>query len=310
MADPRPSPTPHLEEDVTVSRHLWISGLAAITAVLFYTTTAAAQAVGVAVPLPESVKAAKVLTVGINCQYPPAGYVGLDGKPVGYEYAIVKRIAGFALGDGSGLATQCVNDSNRISFLQSGKVDLVLAALAMSPARAEQIDFSAPIWISNLQLAVPAASGIKGYADLPGKSIVTTTGSLYQGWLQRCYPTANLLTTQSPTEASTMLTQGRVDAFGYIDIYAYNFVARTPGYKAVGVLAAPAIQGIGVRKGNKAMLEWINAVVERLRQDDAFFQAFAAEVKDSVVTAKFRSVVPGPQVKLDYSGTASPECKS
>jgi len=285
------------------------------------TTAAAGMLIGLAtaraqtppalgVPLPASVQEAKSLTVGINCQYPPAGYVGLDGKPMGYEYALVKRIAEYAFGSASGLVTQCVNDSNRISFLQSGKVDLVLAALAMSPARAEQIDFSSPIWISNLQLVVPVSSSINGYADLAGKSVVTTTGSLYQAWLQRCHPKANLLTAQSPTEASTMLTQGRVDAFGYIDVYAYNFALRNPAYKVVGVLASPAIQGIGVKKGNKPLLDWIDAVVERLRQDDAFYRAFADEVKNPVIVAKYRDAVPGPSVKIDYAGAAEPQCKS
>lgn len=288
-----------------------LAGTAAamVGAVLTVAPARAQTAPALPVPLPPSVLAAKTLTVGINCQFPPAGYVGLDGKPRGYEYALVKRIGEYAFAAAEGLVTQCVNDSNRISFLQSGKVDLILAALAMSPARAEQIDFSSPIWISNLQLVVPAASTIAGYADLAGKSVVTTTGSLYQAWLQRCLPTANLLTTQSPTEASTMLTQRRVDAFGYIDIYAYNFAARTPGYKVVGVLAAPAIQGIGVMKGNKPMLDWINAVVERLRQEDAFFRAFADEVKDPAVTAKYRDMVPGPNVKLDYAAAAAAPCK-
>ncbi len=283
--------------------------LGALAILSFQGAPASAQSRKVVVPVPDSVVAATALTVGINCQYPPAGYVTLDGKPAGYEYMIVKRIADFALGTGAGLVTQCVNDSNRISFLQSGKVDLIVAALAMSPVRAEQIDFSSPIWISNLQLVVPAGSPIRGYADLPGRTVVTTTGSLYQSWLQRCYPKATLQTTQSPTEASTMLTQGRVDAFGYIDVYAYNFAARNPGYQVVGVLASPAIQGIGVRKGNKPMLDWINAVVEQLRLDDAYFAAFAEEVKNPAITAKYRDFVPGPNVKLDYASAAAPECK-
>jgi polar amino acid transport system substrate-binding protein len=274
------------------------------------TPPAAAQpgAPGLDVPLPAGIAAAKVLTVGVNCAYPPAGYIGLDGKPAGYEVALVKRIAEFALGTDGGLAMQCVNDSNRIPFLQSGKVDLVLAALAMSPARAEQIDFSSPIWVSNLQLVVPVGSTIAGYKDLEGKSVVTTTGSLYQAWLQRCIPKANLLTAQSPVEASTMLTQGRVDAFGYIDVYAYNFVRRNPAYKVVGALALPAVQGIGVRKDNKPLLDWVNAAVERLRQEDAFYKAFAEEVRDTATVAKYRGAVPGPDTRVSYAGAGSADC--
>lgn len=261
------------------------------------------------IPVPTDLATAKTLTVGINCQYPPAGYVGLDGKPGGFEYGIVKRIAEYAFGTASGLQTQCVNDSNRIPFLQSGKVDIVLASLARTPARAEQIDFSDPIWLSNLLLVVKKDSPINGYADLEGRSVVTPTGSTYQTWLQKCHPKANLLTAQSPADSSTMLVQGRAEAFAYIDVYDYNFVANNPNFKVVGTLASPAIQGIGVKKGNKPMLDWINAVLEKIRAEDGFYKSFAEEVKDPAVVQKYRAVVPGPTVKLDYAGIDPLACK-
>lgn len=275
---------------------------------LSFSTAAMAQP-KVDVPLPADLATPNVLTVGINCQYPPAGYIGLDGKPAGFEYSLVKRIAEFAFGAGPGLQTQCVNDSNRIPFLQSGKVDLVLSSLARTPARAEQVDFSDPIWVSNLQLVVNKDSPITGYADLAGRTVVTPTGSTYQTWLQKCHPKANLITAQSPADASTMLLQRRADAFAYIDVYDYNFVQNNKNFKVVGQLASPAIQGIGVKKGNAAMLAWVNAVLAKMREEDAFYKAFAGEVKDPTMVAKYRDVVPGPKVKLDYAGVDPMECK-
>ncbi|BAR58894.1 ABC transporter substrate-binding protein [Bradyrhizobium diazoefficiens] len=285
--------------------------LAAIAALSFSIVALPAIAQSkVDVPLPTDLATPKVLTIGINCQYPPAGYVGLDGKPAGFEYGLVKRIAEFAFGTEAGLQTQCMNDSNRIPFLQSSKVDLVLASLARTPARAEQIDFSDPIWLSNLQLVVKKESPINNYADLAGRTVVTPTGSTYQTWLQKCHPKANLITAQSPADSSTMLIQGRADAFAYIDVYDYNFVQNNKNFKVVGELASPAIQGIGVKKGNAAMLAWINAVIAKMREEDAFYKAFAEEVKDPTMVAKYRNVVPGPKVKLDYAGVDPMECKS
>lgn len=283
--------------------------LAAFIATVAMVVTASAMAASkVDVPLPPEVKAAGFLTVGINCTYPPAGYIGLDGKPAGYEYAMVKRIAESALGTGDGLRTQCVNDSNRIPFLQSGKIDLILASLAYTPARAEQLDYSSPIWVSNLQLVVPKDSKVNDYADLAGKTVITPTGSTYQTWLQKCYPQANLVTVQTASEGSTLLTQGRADAFAYIDVYGFNFTQMQKNYKVVGTLAASAIQGVGVKKGNKAMLEWINAVIEQMRLEDAFFKAFAQEIKDPAFVAKYRPIVPGPNQKLDYSKSGALDC--
>ena len=283
--------------------------LATMTAVIgFMSFAACAAASRVEVPLPPEVKAAGFLTVGINCTYPPAGYVGLDGKPAGYEYTMVKRVAEFALGTGDGLRTQCVNDSNRIPFLQSGKIDMILASLAYTPARAEQLDYSNPIWVSNLQLIVPKDSKVSDYADLAGKTVVTPTGSTYQTWLQKCYPQANLVTVQTAAEGGTMLSQGRADAFAYIDVYGFNFTQMQKNYKVVGTLAASAVQGVGVKKGNKAMLDWVNAVLEQMRAEDAFHKAFSQEVKDPTFVAKYRQVVPGPNMKLDYAKSGALDC--
>jgi len=279
-----------------------------VMAMGLFSVAAMAAAPKVDVPLPPEVKAAGFLTVGINCTYPPAGFVGIDGKPSGYEYTMVKRIAEAAFGTGDGLKTQCVNDSNRVSFLQSGKIDMILASLAYTPARAEQLDYSSPIWASNLQLIVPKDSKVNDYADLAGKTVVTPTGSTYQTWLQKCVPQANLVTVQTAAEGSTMLTQGRTDAFAYIDVYGFNFTQMQKNYKVVGTLAATAIQGVGVKKGNKPMLDWVNAVLEQMREEDAFYKAFAGEVKDQTFAAKYRQIVPGPAVKMDYSKSGALDC--
>lgn len=286
--------------------------LYATLAISFLTpVTALAQASAkVDVPVPTALAKLGKLTVGINCAYPPAGFIDLDGKPAGYEVTIAKRIADYAFGSEAGLETQCVNDGNRIPFLQSGKIDLVLASLAYTAKRAEQVDYSDPIWVSNLQLVVPKDSPINSYGDLKGRKVVTPTGSTYQAWLEKCHPEAELLTAQTPAELSTMLTQGRTDAFAYVDVYDYNFAAKNPDYKVVGALAASAIQGVGVRKGNAEMMTWLNAVLEDLRKQDAYFEAFSGEIKDEGFVAKYRPVVPGPDVKLDYGQTLNADCKS
>lgn len=286
-----------------------VQAVGAFAIALMISSSAFAQK-KVDVAIPAELQSAKKIVVGINCNYPPAGYVELNGKPAGYEISFVKRISEFAFGDGAGLETQCVNDSNRIPFLQSGKVDFVLASLAYTPARAEQIDYSDPIWVSNLQLLTRKDSPINSYDDLAGRTVVTVTGSTYQTWLQKCHPKGNLVTSQSPADGATMLTQGRADAFAYIDVYGFNFTRNNKDYKVVGTLAASAVQGIGIKKGNKPMADWLNAVIGKLRGEDAFYKSFADEVKDDAFVAKYRQVVPGPSLKLDYSSTAALDCKS
>jgi polar amino acid transport system substrate-binding protein len=56
------------------------------------------------------------------------------------------------------------------------------------------------------------------------------------------------------------------------------------------------------------MLDWVNAVIDQMRQEDAFFKAFGQEVKDPAFVAKYRNLVPGPNVKMDYSKSGALEC--
>lgn len=285
-----------------------IRTLPAVLATVLLAGTAAAQSVDV--PLPAAVKANGKLFVGVHCGYPPAGYVGLDGKPVGYEIAFARKIAEYAFGSPDALETQCVNEGNRIPFLQSGKIDMILASLAYTPARAEQIAYSQPIWVSNLQLVVPVDSPIQDYADLAGKSVATPTGSTYQTWLGKCHPEATVVPAQNAGELGTLLSQGRVDAFAFIDIYDYNFVRNQPRYRVTGTLAASAMQGVGIAKGNGELLAWVDAVVDDLRRKDFFFEAFSAEIKDEAFVKQYRDVVPGPNVTLDYAKSGALDCNA
>ena len=261
-----------------------------------------------AAELPPEIAATGRLTIGVNCSYPPAGYVGLNGQPAGYEIAIAKLVAEAAFPGRDALVTQCVSDANRIPFLQSGKVDLIIAALAWTPVRAAEIDFSDPIWISNLQLIVPRDSTIDSYDDVVGKTVVTTAGNIYQPWLERCQPGVTIVTAQSPSDASTMLVQGRADAMAYIDVYAFNFTQKNGQFKLVGRLASSAVQGIGMKKGNQAMADWLNPVLGILREKDAFFTAFNEEVKDEAFAAKYRDLVPGPGHLIEYRVVTDAPC--
>lgn len=223
---------------------------------------------------------------------------------------IVKQLTRIAFGDETKVDMQCVTADNRVSFLSSGKIDFALASLAYTAARAEQVDYSQPYWISNLQLVVPKDSSINNYSDLAGKTVATTTGSTYATWLKTCVPEAKLALTQTVVDGTTTLQQERADAFAYIDIYNYNFVQRQQDFKVVGDLASPAIQGVGVKKGDAETMAWVNAALDKLKVQDFYFKAFSNHVKDPELLEKFRTVVPGPEKSLEYSQTNAMQCAS
>lgn len=257
-----------------------------------------------AAQLPEHYAKAGKFHVGVSCTNPPAASIGLDGKNTGYEIDIIKQLAKLAFGSDKDVEFQCTDESNRVSFVQSGKVDFHLGSMAWTPERAKAVDFTEPFWVSSLQLIVPKNSDIGGYGDLKGKTVIEVTGSTYTAWMEACHPEAKLKLTQSVSDATAALTQGRGDAFGFIDVFNWNFVNKNPKYKLAGSLASPAVQAAFVKKGNDDLTTWLNLALEKLRKDDFFYKAFSSTVKDASFVKQFRSIVPGPDKKLELKESA------
>ena len=76
------------------------------------------------------IKSRGVLTVGIKNDYPPYGFMNAEGKTVGFEVDLARSIAANLLGSPDKIKLVPVNASNRIQFLQSGQIDLIMATLA------------------------------------------------------------------------------------------------------------------------------------------------------------------------------------
>ncbi|RML92605.1 Glutamine/glutamate ABC transporter, periplasmic glutamine/glutamate-binding protein, partial [Pseudomonas syringae pv. maculicola] len=83
---------------------------------------------------------------------PPFGFVNEQGQYVGFDTDLGKRFAKDLLGDEKKVEFVVVEPASRIPFLQSDKVDLILANMTVTPERAEAVDFTHP----NLRVAVQA----------------------------------------------------------------------------------------------------------------------------------------------------------
>src|ERR1700761_1888179 len=123
----------------------------------------------------DSIAKAGVLKVAVPEDYPPFGSVGPDMKPQGYD---IDTAALLAKSMNVKLELVPVNSANRIPYLQTGKVDLVISSLGKTPEREKVIDFSSPY--------APYFNGVFGTADekvtkaedLANKTIGVTRGTL------------------------------------------------------------------------------------------------------------------------------------
>ncbi|MBF8185591.1 transporter substrate-binding domain-containing protein [Nonomuraea sp. K274] len=263
-------------------------------------STGSGRPVDVGAALPADVQAKGRLAVGVKCDYPPFGYIDESGEEAGFEAEIARRLAEYAFGTTGSVAFTCVTGANRVPHLTTKRIDLILATMNYTPERAETVDFSTPYFNSGVKLLVPKDSPIASFADLAGKPVTTTTGSTASIWLTQCVKSAKQVAFAQTSEAFSAMRDNRGVAFAQDDTLLAELASKNADLKVVGDQKAGSPWGMGVRKGDKPMLTWVNAAIEKMRAEDDFWRAFQETVTDEGSRRQFQEFVPRPGNSLTY----------
>ena len=262
--------------------------------------------VGAALPAP--VKQKGKLAIGVKCDYPPFGYIDEAGDNAGFEIDIAHQLAAYAFGDPSKVEFTCVTGSNRVPFLTTNKIDLIMATMNYTPERAQTIDFTSPYFAAGVKMLVPSDSPIKNWDDLDGKQVITIKGATASLWLTQCVPGAEQVTFEQTSEAITALTQKRAVAFAQDDTLLVDLAEKTKNTKVVGDEKAASPWGMGVRKGDTEMKSWVDAAIKKLQDEDWFWKSFQQTVTDKDVQQQFAKVLPRPDNTLEYPTGSTMTC--
>jgi len=228
----------------------------------------------------EKIKERDKLIVGVFSDKPPFGFVNEQGEYVGFDTDIAKRFAKDLLGDEKKVAFVVVEPASRIPFLQSDKVDLILANMTVTPERAEAVDFTNP----NLRVAVQAIvrddSGIEKLDDLEGKIVIVTSGTTADIWLTQNRPDWKLLKFEKNSESLQALANGRGDAYAQDNLVLFSWAKQNPGYRVLGdTLGDEAPIAPAVKKGNAELRDWVNAELAKLGQEQFLLKLYDQYVR-------------------------------
>jgi polar amino acid transport system substrate-binding protein len=209
------------------------------------------------------VKKAGVLRVAVIDQNPPFGLIDEKTKEtVGYDVDFAKAFA-----DKIGVKLQIVgtNPANRIPLLQSDKVDLIVGDLTNTPERAKVIDFSWSYFVSGQQFLVPASASDK-LSDYAAKRIGAVKGTTGENQVKVLFPKARIVSYDDLPLGFAALRNGAVDAFTQDGSILGPALALAPDkakFKVLPDLVSKELIGIGVKKGEKSLLDLVNnALVE------------------------------------------------
>ncbi|HEY5367144.1 MAG TPA: transporter substrate-binding domain-containing protein [Casimicrobiaceae bacterium] len=203
------------------------------------------------------VKKKGVLVVGTKADYRPFGFLDPSGKIVGFEPDLAADIAKRL---GVKLELVPVVASNRIQFLQQGKIDLMIATTSDTPDRRKIIDFVDPSYYgSGTNVLAPKSAHFKTWDDLKGKKVCLIQGSFYNKELQEKYGVEGVAF-PGTAEAYAALRNGNCVAFAYDDTAIVGEMLK-PEWKDYempleSILFQP--WGIGVKLGEKSMVDFVS----------------------------------------------------
>lgn len=207
----------------------------------------------------------KVVRIGVPADYPPYGFVGPDMQPQGLDVDMARYIAA-ALGARAELVP--VTSTNRIPYLQSGKVDIMVSTLARNPEREKVIDFTRTAY-SPFISGVYAAKDLdfKAMADLAGRSIGVTRGTIEDQTVTGLLPPdAKILRFEDHAATMSAFASGQVNAVGISQPAVEALLRRSPQmpieYK-LPISLSPNF--IGIPKGDAALLDRVEQVVREAR---------------------------------------------
>lgn len=250
-----------LQSSRHVSRRTFFHAVMALSALVALLPDRPAHADALA-----NIQKAGVIRVAIPNDFPPFGSLGPDLKLQGYDIDMAGLIAK-ELGVKAELVP--VTSTNRIPFLTTGKVDVVISSLGKNAERAKVIDFSQAYAPFPKSVYGPKDVSIKAPADLAGKTIGVTRGSTEDLALSALAPasaTIKRYEDNNATAQSYLIGQVQLVTLGNIVANAVNErtklrqldvkfpVEDTPCY-------------VGVAKGEPALLDKVNVIITKLKTD-------------------------------------------
>ncbi|ANA33628.1 transporter substrate-binding domain-containing protein [Ralstonia mannitolilytica] len=213
-----------------------------------------------------NIQKAGVIRVAIPNDFPPFGSLGPDLKLQGYDIDMANLVAK-ELGVKAELVP--VTSTNRIPFLTTGKVDIVISSLGKNPERAKVIDFTQAYAPFPKSVYGPKDVAIKKPADLAGKTIGVTRGSTEDLALTALAPasaTIKRYEDNNATAQSYLIGQVQLVTLGNIVANAVNERTRLRQLDVkFPVEDTPCY--VGVAKGETALLDKVNAAITKFKTD-------------------------------------------
>lgn len=230
----------------------------------------------------EAIRERGHIVVGIFGDSPPFGYVDGAGVHQGRDAMIARRFAYEMFGDETAVEFVTTEAANRIEFLTSHRVDVIIANFTVTAARQEQVDFSLPYGRVALGLIATEGAGVYSIADLAGQDLIVTQGTTAELFFTEHHPEINLLRFAGNVESFQALADGRAAAMAHDNSLVLRHAWDNEGLIVIeSSLGNQDVLAPAIRQNEPELLAWLNETTLSLRNENFFYDVFYATMADA-----------------------------
>ncbi|RQT64391.1 glutamate/aspartate ABC transporter substrate-binding protein [Burkholderia cepacia] len=191
-----------------------------------------------------------------------------------------------------------VTSQNRIPLVQNGTVDIECGSTTNNTERQQQAAFSDTIFVIGTRLMTKKDSGVKDFADLKGKTVVTTAGTTSERLLRKMNNDKqlgmNIISAKDHGDSFNTLESGRAVAFMMDDalLAGERAKAKQPGeWVIVGTPQSEEAYGCMMRKGDTDFKKVV---------DDAISQVEKSGEAAKIYAKWFENPIPPKGLNLNF----------
>ena len=228
----------------------------------------------------DEIKESGTINIGVFSDKNPFGYVDENGEYQGYDIYFANR-----LGEDLGVDVNFVSTeaANRIEYLQTGKVDIILANFTVTDERAEEVDFALPYMNVALGVVSPDSKVIESLDDWDSNDqMIVISGTTAETYMIDNYPDIPLQKYDSYATAKNALENGSGAAWVNDNTEVIAYALQNTGY-TVGIPSLGSNDTIApaVSKGNTTLLDWINDEIKTLGEEQFFHADYESTLVDT-----------------------------
>jgi polar amino acid transport system substrate-binding protein len=204
-----------------------------------------------------------VIRIGTQMDDPPFGSVDASGKPTGFDVELGEMIAKSL---GVKVQLEQIIGANRIPFLLTNKIDVVISAMGATPERAVQVMFTSPYAALYLGVYGHKATPVTGPDQLGTLRVASVKGTTQDLALAAVAPNANAIHFEDDASSNTAFLSGQADLWATLNTVATALSKTNPGQQIelkFKLRNSPA--HMAMRQGDFQLLRWLDIYIFLIR---------------------------------------------